>query len=156
MNNTLRTLLIDDEIHSLESLEMEVKEHCPGLEVIGLCQGAKQGLEAIEKHNPDLVFLDIDMPDMNGFEMLEHVQNRNFDLIFATAYDEYAVRAIKVSALDYLLKPIDPDDLKKAVERVHEKRDANDASKRLDVLSHKPGECGPRVQENCHPDKHRA
>ena len=131
---TLRTVLIDDETHSLESLQIEIENNCPELAVLELCRGAEHGIQAIRRHEPDLVFLDIDMPKMNGFEMLEHVADCSFDVIFATAYDEYAVRAIKVSAMDYLLKPVDPEDLKRAVARVVEKRSATDASLRMDVL----------------------
>lgn len=134
MEPRIRTLLIDDETHSLDSLQIEIAQHCPELEILELCKGAKAGIEAVRKHDPDLIFLDIDMPAMNGFEMLEHLQGGKFEVIFATAYDEYAVRAIKVSAMDYLLKPVDPEDLKRSVARVVDKRNSNDASMRMDVL----------------------
>lgn len=130
----LNTLLIDDEKHSLESLEIEIKRHCPELNVLELCKGARSGIAAIHKHKPDLVFLDIDMPVMNGFELLKEVRGEQFDVIFATAYDEYAVRAIKVSAMDYLLKPIDSNELVKAVDKVIDKRKAEDSTARLEVL----------------------
>ena len=130
----IRTILIDDERHSLDSLEIEIAEHCPQLEVVATCKGAKEGIQAIRAHNPELVFLDIDMPVMNGFQLLERVRDQSFDLIFATAYDEYAVRAIRVSAIDYLLKPIDPEELRCAVDKVIDKRNQEDPLLKLDVL----------------------
>jgi len=130
----LRTILIDDESHSLESLEFGLRKHCPEIDIIAKSKGAQMGVDAIRSHKPDLVFLDIDMPVMNGFELLEEVREIPFDVIFATAYDEYAVRAIKVSAMDYLLKPIAPDDLKSAVQKVIDKRTQEDPLAKLDVL----------------------
>ena len=130
----IRTLLIDDEKHSLESLKIEIESYCPELEILALCKGAKAGIEGIRAHDPDLIFLDIDMPGMDGFALLEAVRDISFDVIFATAYDEYAVRAIKVSAMDYLLKPIDPEELKKAVNKISNKRSREDPLLKLDVL----------------------
>lgn len=134
MKNMLNTILIDDEKHSLESLSIEISRHCPEINIIEICKGARSGLRAIREHNPDLIFLDIDMPVMNGFELLEEVRDATFDVIFATAYDEYAVRAIKVSAMDYLLKPVDSNDLKSAVRKVIDKRKQQDSNARLEVL----------------------
>ena len=91
----LNTILIDDEKNSLDSLRIEIERHCPELNVLAACKGARAGVEAIRQHHPDLIFLDIDMPVMNGFQLLEEVRDISFDVIFATAYDEYAVRAIK-------------------------------------------------------------
>jgi two-component system LytT family response regulator len=130
----LRAILIDDEILSLESLEMELQSHCPDVEIIEICKGAKAGKEAIVQHHPDLVFLDLEMPGQNGFELLEEVKYIPFDVIFTTAYDEYAIRAIKVSAMDYLLKPIDIDELKQAVKKISEKTYDGLSRQKLDVL----------------------
>ncbi len=134
MTKPLRTLLIDDEKHCLESLEIELGEYCPQVEIVRSCLGSQEGLTAILEQDPDLVFLDIDMPGMNGFELLQNVDRRTFDVIFATAYDEYAMKAIKVSAMDYLLKPIDHNDLQAAVRRVEQKRDSEQANAKIDVL----------------------
>jgi two-component system LytT family response regulator len=134
MTDQLTTILIDDERHSLDSLDIMIKKHCPALNVLELCRGAKAGIEAIRTHKPDFVFLDIDMPIMNGFELLNEVRDIPFDVIFATAYDEYAVRAVKVSAMDYLLKPIDKTELKSAVQKVIDKRNKEDSQAKLDVL----------------------
>ncbi len=107
----IAAIIIDDESHCLVTLSMLLDEYCPEVSILEQCNSAKRGLEAIEKHQPALVFLDIEMPTMNGFEMLEHVNYLNFFIIFTTSYDQYAIKAIRFSALDYLLKPVDPKEL---------------------------------------------
>ena len=131
---TIRAILIDDEAHSLDSLEIELGMHCPEVEVVEKCKGAQAGIQSIYNKNPDLIFLDIEMPGMNGFQLLEEVRQQDFEVIFTTAYDEYAIKAIKVSALDYLLKPIDVSELKKAVRKIYEKKEDESANQKLDVL----------------------
>ena len=118
----IKAILIDDEVHCLDTLNMLLSDHCPDVQVIEQCVLAKKGLEAIEKLKPDLVFLDIEMPVMNGFELLEQLSNISFPIIFTTSYDQYAIKAIRFSALDYLLKPIDPKELISAVKKVQEER----------------------------------
>lgn len=118
----LKTILIDDEANCLKILEWEIENNCPDIEIVAKCESGKAGLKAIIQMKPDLVFLDVEMPYMNGFEMLELIPEVNFDIIFTTAYDEYAVKAFKTSAVDYLLKPIDGDELATAVEKVKEKK----------------------------------
>jgi two-component system LytT family response regulator len=118
MSDTLRAIIVDDELDSVQSLERDISDYCKNVEIVALCENAKQGILAINKHRPDVVFLDIDMPVVNGFELLEMIRNIAFEVIFTTAYDKYAVRAFKISAVDYLLKPIDPDELVKGVEKV--------------------------------------
>jgi two-component system, LytTR family, response regulator len=114
----IRSILIDDEVHCLETLEMLLKEYCPEVDVIGKYPSAKSGKEAIEKMSPDVVFLDIEMPMMNGFELLEQLKEISFSVVFTTSYDQYAIKAIKFSALDYLLKPIGRKELITAVQKV--------------------------------------
>lgn len=114
----IKAILIDDEGHCLETLGILLREYCPQVTVLDQCRSAKKGLEAIEKTKPDLVFLDIEMPSMNGFEMLEQFQEIPFAVIFTTSYDQYAIKAIRFSALDYLLKPIDPKELIVAVQKI--------------------------------------
>lgn len=118
----IKAIIIDDELHCLETLSILLKDNCPDVLLLEQCQSAKKGLEAIEKLIPDLVFLDIEMPAMNGFEMLEKLTVIPFAIIFTTSYDQYAIKAIHFSALDYLLKPIDPHELISAVKKVQEKR----------------------------------
>lgn len=114
----IKTILIDDEVHCLDTLNMLLNDYCPEVQLIEKCKSGKKALEAIEKIKPDLVFLDIEMPVMNGFELLEQFNPIPFSVIFTTSYDQYAIRAIRFSALDYLLKPIDPKELISAVNKV--------------------------------------
>ncbi len=116
----IKAIIIDDEVHCLETLSLLLKEFCPEVEILQQCSSAKKGWEAIEKCKPDLVFLDIEMPVMNGFELLEQLLTISFAIIFTTSYDQYAIRAIRYSALDYLLKPIDPKDLINAIKKVRQ------------------------------------
>jgi two-component system LytT family response regulator len=113
----MKTIIIDDEPHCVGYLHVLLQQHCPQVEVIATAGNGQEGLGAICQFAPDLVFLDIEMPVMNGFRMLEELGEVPFQLIFTTAYDRYALRAFKFSALDYLLKPIDPQELKNAVNR---------------------------------------
>jgi two-component system LytT family response regulator len=97
---------------------MLLKEYCPDVQLMEQCSDAQRGLEAIEKFKPDLVFLDIEMPHMNGFEMLEQFSEITFAVVFTTGYDQYAIKAFKFSALDYLLKPVEPKELIAAVHKI--------------------------------------
>lgn len=117
----IQAIIIDDEQHCIDSLQADLSGHCPGVEVLASCLSAKDGILAIRKHKPQLVFLDVEMPWMNGFEMLEMLEHIEFSIIFTTAYDKFAARAFRISAVDYLLKPIDVNELVAAVEKVREK-----------------------------------
>lgn len=130
----IRAILIDDEPLAVEVLGNDLKNYCPNIEIVAKCHSAKEGLKAIKEHKPDLIFLDIEMPWMNGFEMLEVIENIDFDVIFTTAYDQFAVQAFRISAIDYLLKPIDKDDLIIAVNKVGEKKEPHMSKQHLDVL----------------------
>src|SRR5687768_3449426 len=114
----IKAIIIDDEVHCIDTLSILLADYCPEVEVMEKCMSAKKGLEAIEKLKPELVFLDIEMPVMNGFELLEQFKQIPFSVIFTTSYDQYAIKAIRFSALDYLLKPIDPKELIAAVHKV--------------------------------------
>lgn len=116
----IKAILIDDEIHCLDTLGILLKEYCPEVQILDQCRSAANGLLAIERLRPELVFLDIEMPGMNGFDMLEKLPEISFSIIFTTSYDQYAIKAIRFSALDYLLKPIDPNELKRAIKKVEE------------------------------------
>ncbi len=114
----IKTVIIEDEKKSREMLAAIIENNCPELNIIGLAKDVTEGESVIRQLKPDLVFLDISMPDGSGFDLLERVQGCKFDLIFATASDQHAIRAIKYSACDYLLKPIDVDELQQAVNKV--------------------------------------
>jgi two-component system LytT family response regulator len=117
----IRSIIIDDEQHCVKALVKDLQQNCPSIEMADACYSAKDGIMAIKKHQPNLVFLDVEMPWMNGFEMLEILGDINFSIIFTTAHDEFAARAFRISAVDYLLKPIDAADLKSAVQKVEKK-----------------------------------
>jgi len=114
----LRAIIVDDEPYSSESLNSLLKKYFPEVEVVAICGSGSEALKEIPLRNPDLVFLDIEMPHMNGFDLIEKLPAVHFDLIFTTSYDQYAIQAIRFSALDYLLKPVDREDLKNAIHRV--------------------------------------
>jgi two-component system, LytTR family, response regulator len=120
----IRCVLIDDEKNALEMMEWLLKTYCPEVEIAAMCNSSEQGINAINKHRPDIVFLDIEMPNMNGFDMLEKFDKLFFDVVFCTAYDQFAIKAFKYSALNYLLKPVDPDDLKATIKRIEERKSA--------------------------------
>ncbi len=122
--NMIRCVLIDDESNSLEMMEWLLKTYCPQVKIEAMCNAADKGIEAIHKYKPDVVFLDIEMPHMNGFDMLEQFDKLFFDVVFCTAYDQFAIKAFRYSALNYLLKPVDPEDLKETIRRLEEKRSA--------------------------------
>lgn len=114
----INAIVIDDEAHCRDTLSILIGKFCPDVRILQQCSSAKEGLEAVRMHKPDLVFLDVEMPAMNGFEFLEQFNEIPFSVIFTTAYDKYAIRAIRFSALDYLLKPIDSKELIAAVQKV--------------------------------------
>ena len=113
----ITAIVVDDEPYSCETLVTLLERYCPDVKVLDICYSAKTALNSIKDQKPQLLFLDIEMPHMNGFELLENLPEIDFELIFTTSYDQYAIKAIRFSALDYLLKPIDQDDLRKAVKK---------------------------------------
>ena len=116
----IKAIIIDDEQDAREMLSLALGRYCPNVEVLALCESPAEGLEKIQSLKPDLVFLDVQMPVMSGFDVLEKVERPDFAVIFVTAHNQYAIKAIKFSALDYLLKPIDVEELVSAVEKVRE------------------------------------
>ena len=118
----LKAILIDDEIDCVQLLALQLKEHCPGVQVIGQYTTPEEGLQAIRTQNPDMVFLDVEMPRMNGFQLLEQIENVAFSLIFVTAYNEFALKAFRYSALDYLLKPLNISQLCEAVRKAENRQ----------------------------------
>lgn len=130
---TIKTVLVDDEKHCLETLSWQLQRYSKEVEIIGLCASATEAIDTIGSHQVDLVFLDIEMPHMNGFEMLQSLQPINFEIIFTTAYDMFAVKAFKFSAVDYLLKPIDKDELLQALGK-YKSRGAQIRPEQLNIL----------------------
>ena len=130
----IRAILIDDEIHCTESLKIEVNAFCPEVEVVGVCNDPREGVKLIEDLNPDVVFLDIEMPWMSGFELLSKISFIDFSVICTTAYNQYVIKAFKFSAVDYLLKPIDTDELQAAIERVKSLQSLKFNKAHLDIL----------------------
>jgi len=130
----LNAIIIDDERSSRNALRQKLLNHCMNVMIISECENGEEGIESIEKKKPDIVFLDVEMPRMNGFTMLQQLKNKNFEVIFVTAYDHYAIKAIRYSALDYLIKPIEVDDLKNAVNRALEKMNVANPNARLELL----------------------
>ena len=135
-NNTINAIIVDDEPFCCEALATLLDKYCPGIQVLAECNSGKEALVAIQEHKPQLIFLDIEMPQMNGFDLLEKIKDINFEIIFTTSFDQYAIQAIRFSALDYLLKPIDREELLKAVKRV-ESRLHHSVSQQLEVLFQK-------------------
>ena len=130
----IRTIIIDDEDRGRRTLTTQISKYCPDLEIVGEANGVESGLEVIRNHKPDVVFLDIQMQDGTGFDLLQQIPKVNFAVIFATAYDQYAVQAFKFSATDYLLKPIDPDQLIKAVDKLKTELESQNLNKKLEAL----------------------
>src|ERR1017187_3338629 len=114
----IKAIIVDDEPYCCETLEIMIGNFCRIISVEAICHSGAEAIEALAQFSPQLVFLDIEMPYMNGFEFLEKVHFINFGLIFTTSYDQYAIKAIRFSALDYLLKPIDREELIQAVAKV--------------------------------------
>ena len=142
----LKAIIIDDEVNAREMLEWLIKTYCPSISITRLCSSGEEGLKAIQETAPDIVFLDIEMPHLNGFEMLEQLKtDPEFELIFTTAYDQYAIRAFKYSAFNYLLKPIDPDDLQDTIKKLELKRNKT-SKEQLNLLIEQVKSIKPSVQ----------
>ena len=117
----LKAIIIDDEPDCVKLLALQLKMYCPQVQVVAECTESETGFTKIKELLPDIVFMDIEMPVMNGFQLLEKIGAIKFSLVFVTAYDQFAVKAFRFSALDYLLKPIDGKDLKAAVEKAEQR-----------------------------------
>ncbi len=138
MNPTLNAIIVDDEEFARENLRMLLEDYCPQVSVLGVAGSAAQARVLIEDNSPDLVFLDIMMPGEDGFMFLNSFENRTFQIIFTTAFRDYALKAIKEDAVDYLEKPIDIDDLqnavKKASERIAQKKNVKVSDERISKI----------------------
>ena len=126
-------IIIDDEQNGRIALKQKLIDYCPNIRLTGEAGSGKEGIHLIEELHPDIVFLDIEMPGMDGFEMLKKISGKEFHIIFTTAYDHYAIKAIKFAAFDYLLKPVDIEELKSAIERIGNTHPQHQV-KKLEVL----------------------
>jgi len=131
----IRTVIIDDESTAREAITHMIELYGDNsLEIVGYGDSVRSGIDSINKNNPDLVLLDIKMPDGNGFEVLKAFGDINFDVIFITAYEQYAIKAFKFAALDYLLKPIDPDDFRKAISRTGKNKESKSLNMQVKMM----------------------
>lgn len=122
----IRSVIIDDEQNNIDNLSILLQKHCPGIVICATALNAIEGEKIMALHQPEIVFLDIQMPGKNGFDLLKNLPKHNFEVIFVTAYDQYGIQAVKFSAVDYLLKPVAIDELKlaakKATDRILNKK----------------------------------
>jgi two-component system LytT family response regulator len=132
--NNIKAILIDDEERARNTLSSLLLNYCPEVNILATCSNVPDGVLAINKHKPDVVFLDIEMPDYNGFELLGFFREIDFDIIFVTAYSEYAIKAFEISAVDYILKPIDIDQLKNSVEKLKQKKLHSQMQEQIELL----------------------
>ncbi|MCK5337789.1 MAG: response regulator, partial [Bacteroidales bacterium] len=130
----IRGIIVEDERHSRETLRGMLDRYCKNVEIVAETDSYRGGLKEIREHHPDVVFLDIQMPDGSGFRMLEELDEIDFEIIFTTAFDQFAIKAIKYSALDYLLKPIDPEELVRALKKVETKLSHQKVNQNIQVL----------------------
>ena len=131
---TLKALIVEDEEKSRKTLANMLNNFCEDVTILAECNSVDMAIKEIEKGKPDVVFLDIELPGKNGFELIEHYHDLTFEVVFTTAYNNFAIKAFRLSAIDYLLKPIDLDELRNSLERVREKKSLIKNSKQLSVL----------------------
>src|SRR5690606_38435412 len=130
----IKAVLVDDEISNLENLRTLLENYCPQVNIVATAQRVSDALLVIETCLPDLVFLDIQMGEQTGFDVLKSLPTRKFEVIFVTAYDQYGIQAVKFAALDYLLKPIDIEELMNAVNKAEDKLTRQKQTSQLDFL----------------------
>jgi len=150
-----KALVIDDENRTRDLIAKMINSFGLNITAIPAGESVATGLKAIEEHNPDIVFLDIQMPDGTGFDLLRSIPHKSFDVIFITAHEEFAIKAIKFSALDYILKPVDADELKAAVERAiesigHKKEESQFDALQLNIQPNQKRRLVLKTQESVH------
>jgi two-component system LytT family response regulator len=133
--NKLKAIIVDDEESARDVLGNLLLRFCPEIELIAKCEDIPSAVKSIEALKPDLVFLDIELPNHSGFEIIDFIKPIDFEIIFVTAYDQYAIKAFEIAAIDYLLKPIDISRLKNAVKRVVEQSGLEQQNQKLSLLS---------------------
>jgi len=142
----IKAIIVDDEPYCISVLFTLLQKYCPEVELLASCSSGAEALKAIQNLQPDLVFLDVEMPRMNGFEMLEQLPSVDFHLVFTTSYDQYALKAIRFSAIDYLLKPIDREELQKAVQKVKQ-HFQRPMTQQLEILLQKIAQPSPAISK---------
>lgn len=143
----IQAIIVDDELSNIENLQALLTKHCLQVNIIGSAVNNQAAVELINRHQPDLVFLDIQLRDDSGLNLLKLVNNKLFEVIFVTAYDQYGIQAVKFAALDYLLKPVDIDELVAAVDKVETKLKEKQHNQQLDFL------VANLIKEDTHPTK---
>lgn len=132
----MRAILIDDEPIGIRTVKKLLELNCPEVEVVATCTDADTGKQKIEELKPDLIFLDIQMPEKSGLDMLAEIPEKNFEVIFVTAHNEYVLQALQFSAVDYLMKPVDEDRMVEAVQRVKKRMHKESAAGNTEALIH--------------------
>jgi two-component system LytT family response regulator len=130
----IKAIIVDDEQLAIESLQWEIETFCEVIQVIKTYTDPKKAINGINELKPDLVFLDIEMPEIDGFQLLQKLMYKDFDLIITTAYNQYAIQAFKANAIDYLLKPVDPDDLMQAIDKIKKRKENNTSNKNIETI----------------------
>lgn len=128
----INAVIIDDDKHSTDMLSALIERYCTSMNILSIAHDIEEGARDIIRYNPDIIFLDVEMPGGTGFDLLEMLQNRNFDVVFVTAHNKYALQAIKHSALDFLLKPYDSVEFVKTIDRIQ--TNISDKALNIDVL----------------------
>lgn len=141
----LKAILVDDELNSLQNLQFKIQEYCPSIRVVAQTQNPEEAIRLIQLYKPDVIFLDIEMPRMSGFKMLEQIPEVDFEVIFITAYNHYAINAIRISAFDYLVKPVAIEGLQQTIQRLGN-FSARKSRERAEVLKKNMG--NPKTQED--------
>jgi two-component system LytT family response regulator len=146
----INALIVDDELSAIESLKWELSNFCSKVKIIDTFTNPTEAISAINYLKPNVVFLDIEMPELDGFQLLKKLSYRNFDLIITTAYNQYAIQAFKENAIDYLLKPVDPDELVKAMDKIKKNKTDNQFGGNIEkifekIISEKTGNKSKRV-----------
>ncbi|NAS29968.1 response regulator [Flavobacteriaceae bacterium R38] len=131
---SLRAVIVEDEKHSRETLKSLLEEFCEGIKVIAMAGSVNEAVKTIKSEQPDIIFLDIELQTGTGFDVLEKISHLNFEVIFTTAFEQYAIKAVKFSSLDYLLKPIDIEELQLAVQKAQTKKNQEVYKKQLETL----------------------
>jgi len=134
MADQIRTVIVEDESRSVAALSRLLEQYCPEVKIEGIATSVEEAIKLINDQNPELVFLDIALPDGDGFTVLDSMDNKKFEIIFVTAFDKFAVKAFEYSAVHYLLKPIDYEELQKAIKRYSGKKEESELQRKISIL----------------------